>query len=503
MLRLAHSANIWDSQGKVSKVSLKQALERFERAETFEQMSEVSAPLLTTAGAAVAAKDSRFALGLGRLHSIALEGGEEQERLSALALAWRLTAIPSMNAHRRSLILAQKSMDRPLEASPTALKLPEDRNYLAEALKHVRGDWLPGYLARAIAEEGVRSTVIRRTFSEAFVASTSSIVQQLQILTEFIASTRLAVQDPESARARLFAASLDGLEAANWRALEESPVGEDFATAFSEFCSKALLRGSIEDRDSAITAASAALKFARTVARLHSPFAGEAENYRFLGPLKRLFRPSGRPDEILVELDQVARQVGEQLVLLTRQDKPDRNLRNIYIQLQGSVRAKLQLRSLADRATGLAPEFRLWLESGIMPTVTEASGGVDEMAIAQIDRDLAMAFRDSAIGEALLYRHQADIVAAADAALQPVGKPVRDLFSRVERVLSLVQSMARRRRLSLRGAVGEMVEFAPAEHSPEADAIGERLVTLRNKLVERVVDGRSVEIILKADVGRS
>ena len=486
----------------MSKFSVTQALERFERAETFDEIAQLVAPLLTTAGAAVAAKDRRFAEGVGRLHAVAL-AGEGHERLAALALAWRLTAIPSMNAHRRTLIAAQAGLSRPLDTSPTVLKSPEDRNYLAESLKHVSADWLPEYLARAIAEEGTRSTVIRRTLSEAFVSTTRSIAQQLQILTESIANLRPDVQDPESTRARLVAASLDGLEAANWRALEERPTGEDFGSFFAEFCSRLLLRRPIEDRDSAIAAASASLKFVRTAARLHGTFASDADNYRFLAPLSRLFRPASWPDELRVELDQVSRQVGEQLVLLSRQGRPDSNLRRVYLQLQGQVRGGMQLRALTAAADGLAPELQRWLETGIMTVPVDGGSGIDEMAIAQIDRDLAMAFRDATIGEVLLERHREDIVSASDAALQPIGKPLRDLLSRVERVLSLVQSMARRRRLSLRGAVGEMVEFAPVEHEAEADAVGARLVTLRNKLVERVVDGRSVEIILKADVGRN
>lgn len=481
--------------------NLDQVLSTLLSSSTVAEMKLSVGPILTTTGASKAAKDRRMAVALGRLHHIAIDG-QGQERLSALALAWRLTAISAMKEHRRELVQSQSKIKRPFDAHLDVLSDPDDRNYFADSLRHVTGDWVAPYLANAIIRENIRSTIIRRTLSEAFVEATNTLVEQVTLLGTALPSHNLDQSDAESGRARLFAAVIESLDAANWRAVTEREPGEGFGEEFADFCSRSLLRGPIADRDAAQSAAQSALSFIRTVARLHGTMAANAQSYRFLGPLKRVFGSSDWPQEIEPALDQVARQVASQIVFLLRQGKPDSELRRVFLALQGSMQGKRKLVALAQSEEGLDPRDTRWLETGTMPERLAEREPFEEMSVASIDRDLALSLRDAVMAEKTLEQYREDFQSAIETHIDSLGRSSRDLFGRMIHILRLTQSMARRRRLALRGDIGEKVDFSPAEHDPEPDAVGQRTVILKNKIVERVIDGRSVEIIIKADVGR-
>jgi hypothetical protein len=455
------------------------------------------APMLVTAGAAPAARDERFSKGLelfvDRIRST------EPGRVQDLSIIWRLTSVSAMREHRRRITSALQSTVPAFDELPTEMVDPEDRRHFGDALSVIKGSWIPGYAARALVHErdGDKARV---SLSHVLVANVPDLSMQLDLVGEALAQVRFDQHDPAVGRARRLAATLDAIGAAVWTAdLEVSP-GEAFGATIDKLVADVLARSPAADRAVALLAAGAVLRFVILVVRLHGTLAAEAKTYAFLSPLRRSLGRSNWPEELSADLNRAANQVLEQLIFLVRLKMPDNELRRVYLALVGEAIGKLKLAKAADGTHGIDTEAGYWLKNGAKRRELPTQTAVEETAMSTVDRDLALALRESETVREGLGAVASEVISAADFHSQRLSQELKVIFDRIDRLVGHVEAASRRRGLVLKGELGEVVDFSPLEHEPVANAVGARTVRLKTRTVERVIDGQSSGVIVKGDV---
>ncbi len=472
------------------------ALEQFARLGPSVARSAL-APLLTTAGAAPAARDERFPRGVAKF--IERLKSDAPGRVQDLSILWRLTSVSAMREHRRRVAEAVRS-DIPLFAElPTDMPDPDDRRHFGDALSAVGGAWLPDYIARAIVNERDGEKA-RESLSRALVANIPNLSAQFDLIGRALTDVRFDQQDPAVGRARRLAATLDALGTAVWTADVDVEPGESFGAATAKLVSQILARRPAGDRTVSIIAARAVLQFVILAVRLHGTLAADARTYAFLDPLRRSLGTTTWPSQLAPDLGRAASQLLEQLVFLVRLKMPDANLRRLFLSMVGETVGKARLAKLADEALGMDPESAYWLRTGSQRRVLPTQAAIEETAVSAVDRDLGLALRETESIRSAIAAIANEAISAADFHSPRLGHDLKDAFDRVDRLAAHVEAAARRRSLALRGSVGEVVAFSPLEHEPVAGAIGARTVRIKSRAVERVIDGQPLGIIVKGDV---
>ena len=471
------------------------ALEQFGRLGPMSERSAL-APLLTTAGAAPAARDERFAKGVSKF--VDHIGSEADKRVQDLSLIWRLTSVSAMREHRRRLIEGLSRGVPPFEELPTEMPDPDDRRHFGDAMSALNGTWLPVYLSRAITQERDGEKA-REALSRAFVTNVLNLDAQVQLLSDALVDVRFDQQDPSAGRSRRMAAILDALGEAVWSSEAEIVPGDSFGLAYNNLVEN-LARRPSNDRSASLLAARSLLRFLVLAVRLHGTLAADSGTYRFLGPLKRSLGTSNWPEELLPELNRAASQVFEQLLFLVRLKMPDADLRRIYLSMVGDGIGKIRLAQATEDPSRFEPDLAHWLRTGTYRKKLPTQTAIEETAVSAVDRDLGLALRETETIRATISAIASDAISAADFHSSRLGEDLKSVFDRTDRLIAHIESAARRRNLVLKGEPGEIVPFSPIEHEPVDNAIGARTVRIRSRAVERVIDGKSAGLVVKGDV---
>lgn len=457
----------------------------------------VLAPLLTTAGAAPAARDERFSQGVDKF--IEHIRSDTPGRVQTFSILWRITSVSAMREHRRRVIDAMKYDVPPFLELPTDMPDPDDRRHFGDAIMALAGNWLPDYIARAIVNERDGEKA-RESLSRALVVNVPDLSAQLSLIGGALNDVRFDQQDPSVGRARRLAAILDALGAAVWTAELDIEPGEEFGSVTAKLVSDILARRPAGDRTVSIIAARSVLQFVVQAVRLHGTLAADARTYTFLDPLRRSLGTKAWPSELSSELGRAANQLLEQLVFLVRLKMPDTNLRRLFLSMVGDAVGKNRLAKLADEVLGIDADMAYWLRTGSQRRVLPTQSAVEETAVAAIDRDLGLALRETEIIRSSIAAIESEALSAAEFHSPRLEQDLKDAFGRIDRLAAYVEAVARRRSLVLKGSVGEVIAFSPLEHEPVASAVGARTVRIKSRGVERVIDGQPLGVIVKADV---
>lgn len=173
-------------------------------------------------------------------------------------------------------------------------------------------------------------------------------------------------------------------------------------------------------------------------------------------------------------LERLRRTLIEGLVLLLKQGKVSRELAEAHRQLSPTAQdASKRLAAVAAEERDLAPEMRAWLETG------EYDIEDDDVGLSESD--------DAAIAIALLAAYDLPYVDASslpDMVNERSVRPemivaIRDLVMRSAELKSHVQSIARRRSLSVFGEVDKEVDFSPHAHRTVGEAGALRVTIIK------------------------
>lgn len=446
-----------------------------------ESARRASAPLLQTSVAARLAKDPKLTQAF-ELWWTTVSDPAQPERLDALALLWRLTSLSAMNTHRRHLNALIANGLAPDLPPLSALGDPKDRKAVAEALLAAPVDsWIGGYAAAAIVFDPDPKSDARDAMCAVLLRQTGDVGKAFALLSEAFGDLKIQQQDPAAGRARRTAWILRSLRTPLYEE-EVVEAGEDFGGYFAHFVSRALGSARTADRGALVDGIREIILTLNTVVRLHGlRLATHADTYAAVDTLRRKFETTDWPEEITEPVEKLSLRVAEALLVLARQGIADAGLRRVYVTLLGNVGATGRLRRMVASNEGLGVEIAYWLESGQARERMEFAAAIEETATALVDLELARALREAAMAD---YAGEGSGEAAA--ALRRMAREVREAV--------------RKRGIALRGHPGELVDFSPLEHDADASALGHRKVTLVTPLVERIANGRSIGILVKAQV---
>ena len=339
---------------------------------------------------------------------------------------------------------------------------------------------LDGIARAAIHErtgEKVRSVLIRTLITRQPLSAALA-----QMTTAILTSSDKAALSADSWLRRIHRVLIaidHGIDAAHVE-LDEALVQN-----LRRFVANALSRSSTpRDYDVSNTTATALFDFGRHLVQLRVRLGVDSRFYDALAGARAWFPDGGwlRFTRNSSTLRQFRRTLLDGLLLLLEQGKPDADLLDVHLRLSPNRdAAKAELADLDTQSRHLSPNLRQWLRSSGRHQVV-----AKESELAQSD-DLAIAFLLIAASDieqqtvidvdALL--EELDITAPTQArALRRFAKDAVNLVDRVK-------TLAKRRRLNLFGARGDIVEFSPHAFKFAAGAKVTRRVRVTSPGVEQ------------------
>lgn len=468
----------------------------FGATEDLDRLREIASTLARPGVTHKAWSFPAFQAGVHRLLA-ASTAAEGDTRLKALALLARLMSQPSkavQAAVREGLAQAAPALD----TAPAGLADPQDREYLAQAVRLAAIPNRMAYLALLAAAERQHQSSARRTAILGLIESAPSLAVAFDALGEALAAQPGETQDVAVTRAKRLARVLDAVLSA-LRAIDPL-VGVDVGPALARLLTTALGGAPLRDRDAAIEVAAPALEVLTAFVRPNFSLAREPQVFEAVAVLKRFFAPARWPDETLPARRSLANVLREAIALLAQAGVTDSRLRQILILLLEEHLAEAELRTLAEKAPGLTTQVRHWLTHGRAMRTLEGADVAAESLLETVDRDIAEAFRESAFVREAWSGMRGDLAEAAlDAS--PILRQALALFDgRLERLTRRIALAAQKRELTLVDEAGEAVEYSPVDHEAEEALTGVRIVRVVAPRVTRRTRSGLAQIVLKARV---
>lgn len=431
----------------------------------------------------------------GVLDAARLADGDE--RLKALALLARLMTQPSKSV-QAAIREGLSAPAPPLEASSSGLPDPQDREYLAQAVRLANLPNRLDYLAAMAASERQHQSSARKSAVLGLIEDAPSLAAAFDLLGRALAGQAVETLDVAASRAKRLARVLDAVLSA-LRA-SDPVVSIEVGGAFARLLITGLGPAPLRERAVAIEVAVAALEVLAAFIRPNFSLARAPEVFEGVSVLKRLFSPARWPDETLAARRALAGVLREAVALLAQAGITDARLRHALILLLEDHLAEAWLRDLADKAPGLSPEVRHWLASGRALRTLEGGEAAAESLLEAVDRDIAEAYREAAFVRETWSGMKEDLdQAALDAS--PILRQALDRFDvRVERLTRRVALTAQKRDLELVDEVGEAIEYSPVEHEADQALVGVRIVRVVAPRVARRARSGPAQTVLKARV---
>jgi hypothetical protein len=478
-----------------------QQLEKFAHSSMVNELVSAGRPFLKTSAAAKVAKSDLFRTGLKKLAQCG-EAGTGGDQLLAIAFAWRITAVTSMKDNRRFLLQSlQNDYSRPSVPALTLLD-PDDRKYLGEALRWKSDDWVAEFLVQSIANEKDGKQA-RLAFCETLLTKQTDLASSLREIGTALKALSLDQKDKNLGRAKQLINILQSLSEAVWNMPDDLNIGDDLGDAYSQLLNSVVSSGEISERFVRVDLAKNACEFFIVLTRLQTTLASQSESYTFVRTVKRLFSPADWPDELTGTLNALAKIASQQLIFLLQLERPNNELRSLIIFIKGDVVGKSYLSKLARNTVGLNSNDQYWLETGKGRTTGATEDAIGESALAQFDIDLAHLCRAVDTLSQTLEAAQQAFENEADMLPNVTASLVRRYLERSGIANRRASILFERRGLSVSGRIGEVLEFDPTFHEPSGNAIGEKMVRVSAKAVERALSDTQKVTIIKAEVDQA
>jgi len=420
-----------------------------------------------------------------------------EDRLKTLALLARLMTQPS-KAVQHAIRSGLGHPAPALLALPSLLSDPQDREYLAQAVRLAAIPNRAEYLAVFSASEGQYLSGARKQATIGLIEEAPSLTAAFDLLGQELRVQEFDTQDVGSSRARRLVRTLEAI--LNALRVTDPVVEADVGPAFGRLLTAGLGGSPIKERSVAIEVAVAALDVLTAFVRPNFSLARDPQVFDGVAVLRRLFAPARWPDETLASRKALAGVLREAIALLAQAGITDNKLRHTIILLLEDHLAEVTLRELADRSPGLTQEVRHWLARGRAIRTLEGSEATAETLLEAVDRDIAEAFREAA-GLRETWEHVKDDLADAVRDAPPYLKQAVDrVGSRLDRLARRVALVASKREMELTDEVGEAVEYSPVDHEADHPLAGVRVVRIIAPKVTRRARSGPPQIVLKSRV---
>lgn len=420
-----------------------------------------------------------------------------EDRLKILALLARLMTQPSKAVQQAIRSgLAQPAPE--LVALPNLLPDPQDREYLAQAVRLAAIPNRAQYLAVFSAGEGQYLSGARKQATIGLIEEAPSLTAAFDLLGQELRVQEYDTQDIGSSRARRLVRTLEAI--LNALRVTDPIVETDVGPAFGRLLVAGLSGAPIRERSVAIEVAVAALDVLTAFVRPNFSLARDPQVFDGVAVLRRLFTPARWPDETLAPRKALAGVLREAIALLAQAGITDNKLRQTIILLLEDHLAEATLRELADKSPGLTQEVRHWLTRGRAIKTLEGSEAASETLLEAVDRDIAEAFREAALLRETWEQVKDDLADAAGDASPYLRQAVDRVSSRLDRLARRVALVASKREMELTDEVGEAVEYSPVDHEADQPLAGVRVVRIVAPKVTRRARSGPPQIVLKSRV---
>jgi hypothetical protein len=310
-----------------------------------------------------ASKDKLFSQGLDGLRR-ATESADHEQRLTALAALGRIWSSLKPLRPNVERLLSLLQIAEP--AATSALKDSDDREYVAQAVRFIKAEWVSRYVATAaVAEDSAENA--RTAHVETLVSTTADITESLRLLASRLSVVSFTTERPADSMGRRIRRLLLSLHIAigSHSRLGAESAGSELATMISNAFQRF---GPPKPEGLRKEVVEAAAQVVHDVIRTHFSQATDPSTYDVLDVLKRWFRPHEWEDiaKGTAAIQFIADDASEAIALLAKAGVADNRMRACLGLALGSERsATLVLAQLAERLSGIRPDIRHWL--GIDP----------------------------------------------------------------------------------------------------------------------------------------
>lgn len=376
------------------------------------------------------------------------------------------------------------------------LSSADDRLNLARACALTDADWLPGYMARAIAEEEAGEKA-RAELISALFARQPSMAAGLGLLAKAFSSLRPATESPGDTVARRLARTLPLVR--EFILESELEAGEDLGKALSSLLTDPLSEvGRPQEEKVQVDLSREALLTVHDLVRTRISVVADAEMYRTAAYCRRLCGSSTWPTELRRPLDRLISDVREAIVLLGRQGQCHQALIDqLDVLCDYPERAKAVARGIAEKHPELPEEVREWLIRGRRRIVKGASEAAIEAAASSADESIGLALQAARHVKRLSEGLRASMAATLELYEPNLAPAAAELLDRI-RVLSVqLEQAAQHRGLGLYGGVGEDIEMSTKFFSALGSGHRPRMTVVQPAIVRFRADGTPGDVVTK------
>ena len=479
-------------------MSVAEALELFASPNTLPAVRRIALTALITAKALPKQADDQ-AIAEGRAHLLALATTTvpSVDKLLAIAESIRLGQVV-----KRWMPEIVSQLAPAFKEELPAMQLltdADDRLNLARACTQVKNAWLPGYLARSIADEETGEKA-RCEMIAALLASSDTLSDAFSLLVASFEVVRPTTEAPGDSISRRLTRTLVALRGALPDC--ELDAGTDLGKSMHKLVSAPLSAvGKPQEEKVQIDLSREVLLTVHDVVRSRISLAADTEMYKVVGYCRKLCGGRTWPDELKKPLERLITDVTEAIVLLGRQGQCDQPLlEQLNVLCNDPLRAKFVARDLAKRHQELSEEVREWLELGKVRIVSQASDSAIEAAASTADESIGLALHEARQIRVLGDRLR-DPLSSTLAMFDPnLVNSTKDLLDRIRVLAIQIEHMASLRNLDLYGKPGEEIEMSSKFFTAIGNAPRQRMTVKDPAVVRKRADGSTGDVVSKGFV---
>jgi hypothetical protein len=432
-----------------------------------------------------ASKDNRFIVGIEQLYKTAAEAnGKELDRLLALATLGRIAS--AIRSIRKEVYKNLETVLIDRIPYPYILDDVDDRAYIGQICSNVLPEWTTEYAARVIVDEETGEQV-RRQFLKALLKSDSNLDKSINNIILRLEKWTPNTEDPGLSIAIRLKRIMSALCFAISEVLPDT--GENPGNTLSKIIKASFSNfPSPKNNKVILDLAEEVARVVHEMVRLRFSLATDSYTYSVLRKIMTLV-----PDYVWEKfstksksLAMISQDISEAILILARQGIPDTALADQLIMATGNRKRSLEcLKNLATKP-GLSPEIKTWLVDGKINVQIKTFSESGESKKLSEDAQLADLFVDS-----LRYRSADEI--SKHQIFPEIGMLNPRLLGELERLSNyglglcdVINSMAKRRGLHIRGTPGEEVNYSPLDHEITGGATGSRRVRIVRPVVEQI-----------------
>lgn len=395
--------------------------------------------------------------GRDRLLHDALNGQEPSHRMLAIAEVIRLTQVV-----KRWLPNVVQHLEPAFDNQLPSLKLlteADDRLNVARACSLFQRDWLPGYLARSIAEEE-QGEKARAELVEALFSRVESLADAMRLLGKCFADIRPSTESAGDTVAKRLTRTLGAMRVVLMESDREA--GRELGKVFLEMISGAFLEvGRPQDDKAIVDLSHEVLLTVHDMVRTRISVVAEPSMYQAVAYCRQLCGGTW-PDGLSTPLNKLTTDVCEALLLLGRQGRRDQTLLGqLDVLCKYPERARVLARELAARHPELDEDVREWLERGRARTERIVSSAALEAAASNADAAIGLALQAARLALKSTEGIRERLVSSLEIYEPSLVAVTGDSLDRVRALAVQVEQAASLRSLDLIGVPGEDVEFSP------------------------------------------